>query len=74
MTNHYLKAIDILRDQLPDMKRELDQYAEAHNTGARGERGTPKEAHAFALGVIDYLIERLKEIREEVAAMPLKEF
>lgn len=37
MTNHYLKAIDILRENLPDTSRELDQHTEAHNTGTRGD-------------------------------------
>lgn len=74
MTNHYLKAIDILSENLPDTNYELDQYADRYDTGKRGDMGTPKEARAFAIGVIDDLIGRLKEIRDEVGAMPLKEF
>lgn len=74
MTNHYLKALTILEDNLPDIARELDQHADIKDTGRREDMGTAKEAKEFALGIIDELRARLKEIREEIEAMPLKDF
>ena len=74
MVNHYLKALDILSDELPNTEYELEQHYSGLDTGKRGEMGTPKEARAFAVGLIDELIERLQEIRNEIELMPLKRF
>jgi len=74
MVNHYLKALDILRDELPDTGYELEQHYSGRDTGKRADMGTPKEARDFAVGIIDDLIERLQEIRGEIELMPLKRF
>jgi len=74
MTNHYLKALDILRDELPNTEYELEQHYSARDTGRRSDMGTPKDARDFAVGIIDELIERLQEIRGEIELMPLKRF
>lgn len=74
MTNHYLKAIDLLRDELPDITGELDEHASERDTGVHSDMGTAKDARDFAVDIIDDLIERLQEKRAEISARSLRDF
>lgn len=74
MTNHYLKALALLAEMIPDAKRLIEDHTASRQGFKPKERGTPKKAREFAATVVTDLIEQLEEVREEIKNLPLKRF
>lgn len=74
MTNHYLKALEILQELIPDIRHDITARKFQADTGRRSDMGNPAKARDFAVEVLTDYIEHLQEIRTEVQSMSLKRF